>query len=152
MSAGSRPGFLSIRGRRGVTPSGIALLVLSVFLSTGVVPARAGEVRIEQVRAARQGPGLWTFHVTLRHEDTGWSHYADAWRVLAPDGSVLGERILLHPHENEQPFTRSLSGVAVPAGVTRVSVVAHDRVHGWSPNPVVVDLARARGDRFQVER
>lgn len=36
--------------------------------------------------------------------------YADAFRVLAPDGTVLGVRELLHDHANEQPLTRSLSG------------------------------------------
>jgi hypothetical protein len=28
--------------------------------------------------------------------------------VLAPDGTVLGRRELLQPHETEQPFTREL--------------------------------------------
>ena len=43
--------------------------------------------------------------VTVQHADTGWDHYADAWEVLAPDGTVLGTRTLLHPHTDEQPFT-----------------------------------------------
>ena len=34
--------------------------------------------------------------------------------VCTPDGKVLGYRKLHHPHENEQPFTRSLSGVEIP--------------------------------------
>jgi len=38
--------------------------------------------------------------------------------------------VLHHPHEKEQPFTRSLSGVRVPAGVNMMIVRAHDKVHG----------------------
>jgi hypothetical protein len=63
---------------------------------------------------------------------TGWDHHADAWRVLGPDGAALGVRTLYHPHETEQPFKRSLSGVAIPAGVAEVRIEAHDKVHGWA--------------------
>ena len=70
------------------------------------------------------------FTVTLSHADEGWDHYADRWEVLAPDGTVLGARTLLHPHVHEQPFTRSLDGVAIPEGVDSVTVRAHDSVHG----------------------
>ena len=62
------------------------------------------------------------FSVTLAHPDTGWDHFADAWRVELADGTVLGERVLVHPHEAEQPFTRSLSGVAIPEGVGQVFI------------------------------
>jgi len=51
--------------------------------------------------------------------------------VVSLDGkTVYGERVLYHPHVSEQPFTRSLSGVAVPAGVREVIVRGHDKVHG----------------------
>ena len=46
------------------------------------------------------------------HPDTGWDDYADGWRVLDMDGNELGMRVLHHPHVDEQPFTRSLSGGA----------------------------------------
>jgi len=49
------------------------------------------------------------FDVTLSHADTGWEDYADGWRVELEDGTVLGTRVLGHPHVNEQPFTRSAS-------------------------------------------
>ena len=32
---------------------------------------------------------------------------------------------------SEQPFTRSLSGVAIPDDVAEVTIRAHDRVHGF---------------------
>lgn len=62
-------------------------------------------------------------HVTLTHPDSGWDHYADTWRVYAPGGKLVAERILLHPHEHEQPFTRS-APISLPAGTTHLSVVA----------------------------
>jgi len=101
----------------------------------------AGAADVLSVRAIATG-GTWRFDVTVAHADEGWDHYADAWRVIGPDGAVFGERILLHPHETEQPFTRSLSGVAVPEGVNRVTVQARDSVHGWGGAEVVVDLER----------
>jgi hypothetical protein len=100
----------------------------------------AGEADVVEVEVTRAGDGLYRFDVTVRHADTGWDHYADAWDVVALDGSVLGTRTLLHPHETEQPFTRSLSGVAVPAGITEVLVRAHDSVDGYGGAEVTVAL------------
>jgi len=102
-------------------------------------PASAGEADVIAATASRSG-GAWRFDVTVRHGDTGWEHYADAWRVVGPDGTVLGTRTLYHPHVNEQPFTRSLSGVAIPAGVTAVTIEAHDKVHGWGGAALAVTL------------
>lgn len=56
--------------------------------------------------------------------------YADAFRVLAPDGTVLGVRELLHDHANEQPFTRSLDDVEIPDDVDRVTVEGRDLGRG----------------------
>ena len=101
-------------------------------------PAWADSPVVEGAIATRSGAG-WRFDVTVRHPDTGWDHYADAWRVEAEDGIELGLRVLLHPHETEQPFTRSLSGVAIPDGTARVVVRARDSVHGWGEG-IVVEL------------
>lgn len=104
-------------------------------------PAAAGDVEIVGATATLSG-GTWRFDVTLAHGDTGWDHYADAWRVVGPDGTVFGTRTLYHPHVDEQPFTRSLSGVAVPEAVTTVRIEARDSVHGWSPHTVEIALPR----------
>jgi hypothetical protein len=120
-----------------------ALTAIATALSAG--QASAGEVAIVGARAVAEGPGRYAFEVTLAHEDSGWQHYADRWQVLAPDGTVLGTRELLHPHENEQPFTRSLTGVAVPAGVAEVTIRAHDSVHGDSSDTLTLGLARRGG-------
>jgi len=115
----------------------IAAISVTMLLAGGVL---AGEADVVGVEVSRSGNGLYRFDVTVRHADTGWDHYADAWDVVAPDGSVLGTRTLLHPHENEQPFTRSLSGVAVPAGFTEVTVRAHDSVDGYGGAEMTVTL------------
>ena len=84
----------------------------------------------------------WTVSVTLRHADTGWDDYADGWRVVKEDGTVLGTRTLFHPHVNEQPFTRSLSGVEIPTGTARVFIEARTNVDGWGEARLPLDLPR----------
>ena len=103
-------------------------------LALGLIalPAFAGEAEITQVSASKSGDN-WRFDVTVRHDDAGWDHYADGWRIFAPDGTELGYRELLHPHVEEQPFTRSLSGVSIPEGVTVVILRAEDSVLGAGP-------------------
>lgn len=101
------------------------------FMLAGLSVVHAGEVKIVDAKAEKQRDG-WVFHVTLKHADTGWDHYADAWRVVTKNGEELGTRTLYHPHVNEQPFTRSLGDVKIPADVSAVYIEAHDKVHGWS--------------------
>jgi hypothetical protein len=62
--------------------------------------------------------------------------------VLTPDGKVLATRVLRHPHVEEQPFTRGLAGVHVPAEVDRVRIRAIDSVHGLGGEEVTVTLER----------
>ena len=111
----------------------------AALIALVAAPAFAGDVTIENAAASKSGDG-WRFNVTLAHGDTGWDHYADAWRVLAPDGTVLGTRTLYHPHVDEQPFTRSLGGVSIPEGVATVMIEAHDSVHGWAAAKFEVTL------------
>jgi hypothetical protein len=114
---------------------------------------------VEYVRAVQGADGSWTFHVTVRHPDTGWEDYADGWDVLLPDGTAVKPdpksrftRLLLHPHETEQPFTRSQSGIVIPEGVSQVLVRAHDLVDGYGGRTVTVDLAAGSGPDFEVQR
>ncbi len=74
--------------------------------------------------------------VTLAHPDTGWDHYADGWRIEAEDGTIIGTRELLHPHVEEQPFTRSLTVGDVPTGVLYIR--AKCSVDGWSETRVLL--------------
>jgi len=105
----------------------IVTLITTLFATASI----ASDVEIVDVQASKNG-ATWRFDVTLRHADTGWEHYADAWEILAPDSTSLGMRVLVHPHETEQPFTRSLSGVAVPEGIPLVIIRARDNVDGWT--------------------
>lgn len=124
------------------------LLIAGVLFAGQVV---AGDVEVIKTRFELRSSGSWHVSTTLKHGDTGWSHYADAWRVVNENGDDLGTRTLYHPHENEQPFTRSHT-VNIPKGVTTLYVEAHDKVHGWSKQRIKVDLSREKGDRFEVRR
>ena len=126
--------------------------VVGIMTGFAGAVANANEVAVEAVSFVAQPAGAWSVHVTLRHSDAGWEHYADAWRVVNGDGKTLGVRTLLHPHEAEQPFTRSLSGIKITPTTKVVFVEAHDKVHGWSQDRVQVDLSRPNGPRFTVQR
>ena len=119
---------------------GVFLLAAALGALSG--PARAGEVDVETVVVRQTAAGVYSFDVTLRHADSGWEHYADAWEIRDADGTVLARRVLVHPHVNEQPFTRSLGGVRPPASLRRVTVVAHDSVHGYGGVEMTVDLPK----------
>ncbi|WP_425051715.1 hypothetical protein [Psychromarinibacter sp. S121] len=104
-------------------------------------PALADDPVVEDVTLRASG-STWTVSVTLSHPDTGWDHYADGWEVLAPDGTRLGFRKLLHPHVDEQPFTRSLSGVTIPDGIDHVLIRPRCSVDGWAAETFRKDLDR----------
>lgn len=103
-------------------------------------PVGAETADVVAVEVVEEAAGTFGFSVTIRSEETGWDKYADRWEVLAPDGTVLGTRVLLHPHVEEQPFTRSLGGVEVPAGIDEVTVRAHDSVDGYGGAEMTVPL------------
>ena len=114
---------------------GVLILVLGL---TGYGLVTAGEAKIIDVKV--ECSSSCTFSVTLKHDDEGWDHYANQWDVVTLDGSLLKSRVLYHPHENEQPFTRSLSGVVIPAGTKAVKVRAKDSKHGYSVEEYTVQL------------
>jgi hypothetical protein len=107
------------------------ILRLVLALAGLASPAVAGSADVVAVEVVATAPGLYRFDVTVHHPDTGWDHYADKWEILAPDGRLLGTRILLHPHVDEQPFTRSLDRVRIPGDVRQIVVRAHDNVDGY---------------------
>ncbi len=107
-------------------PALLAHLATTLFFSQVVL---AGEADVVDGSITSMGDGRYQINATVLHADTGWDHYANRWDVLGPDGEVLGVRELLHPHENEQPFTRSLT-LVIPAGIAFVTLQANDSVHG----------------------
>jgi hypothetical protein len=120
----------------------LCLLALGSLLVFASHAAMAGEADVIGVKIIKEGTGTYRFDVTVRHGDEGWKHYADGWDVVAPDGSVLGTRELAHPHKNEQPFTRSLAGVTIPESVNKVTLRAHDSVHGNGGAEMSVEVPR----------
>jgi len=117
----------------------LTIWILTCTLIIGAT-AYAGEADIVDVKIRMTGRDTFSFDVTVRHADEGWQHYADKWDVVAPDGSVLGTRTLYHPHVDEQPFTRSLSGVKISEAIKEVTVRAHDSVHKYGGKEVTVGL------------
>lgn len=123
------------------------------------VAAPAADADVTFVRVVETAPDIYTFHVTVAHPDRGWEDYADGWDVVLPDGSAIlpqpdarYTRPLLHPHVDEQPFTRSQSGLEIPSGIVTVTVRAHDLVDGYGGKMVTVDLRERAGVDFRVER
>lgn len=115
----------------------LSCLALAIVAPTALL---ADDASIESATARASGTD-WVFSVTLLHGDTGWDDYADGWRIVTEDGTVLGTRTLYHPHVNEQPFTRSLSGVDIPDGMTRVFIEARTNTDGWGETRLAVDLS-----------
>lgn len=83
---------------------------------------------------------MLSFDVTISSGYDSQDRYADAFRIVGDDGQVYGVRELTHDHANEQPFTRSLGNVEIPASVAEVFVEARDQLYGWGGESVVVVL------------
>ena len=116
-----------------------AFSLATVLLVAGFAPAMSDDASIESV-SAKQAGDTWTFSVTLLHGDTGWDDYADGWRVVLEDGTEIGMRVLYHPHVDEQPFTRSQSGIKIPDGTKTVFVEARTNTDGWGAARYTVDV------------
>jgi hypothetical protein len=112
------------------------LNVLTAIFTCLPVLALSNTPRIVSVNAT-ESDGTWQFDVTVLHKDDGWDHYADGWGIYTIDGTELGYRTLAHPHVNERPFTRSLSGIEIPKTITSVILRPHDLVHGDGPDYIL---------------
>ncbi|MGB8437576.1 MAG: hypothetical protein WCE38_25300 [Burkholderiales bacterium] len=104
--------------------------------------AWAGEADVVAAKVRRAADGSYDFDVTVKSNDRGWDYFADAFEVLTPAGKVLGTRVLLHPHETEQPFTRELYGVKIPRGVERVEIRARHKPKGYDGKTLTVELPK----------
>jgi len=122
----------------------LALLVPATLLAATVVPpSGAAEQQYPDVIAVKvhaQAPDRFDFDVTVSSPYDTEQRYADAFRVTGKDGKVYGERVLLHDHADEQPFTRDLYGVTIPAGVKSATVQARDQKFGYGGKTVEVSL------------
>ncbi len=112
------------------------IIVCGLLLTTNSV---ANEVDVVDVKT-KCFNGDCTFYVTLKHQDKDWDHFANRWEVLTLDGKVIATRTLLHPHVNEQPFMRSLSHVKIPDELKKVTIRAHDSVHGYGGKTLEIEI------------
>ncbi len=115
---------------------------LGVIAALAAGPAAAGEADVVDAVVRRVDGQRFDFDVTIRSNDRGWEHYADAFEVLAPDGTLLGRRVLLHPHVEEQPFTRDLYGVEIPQDIRQVTIRARHKPAGYDGEVLTVPLPR----------
>jgi len=128
-----------VKTGRNARRSTLARLFAIVFLACAA-PVWAGEADVIGAKVAKSSGGTYDFDVTIRSNDRGWDYYCDRFEVLGPDGKVLGVRTLYHPHETEQPFTRELYGVKIPAGLRQVRIRARHKPRGYDGETLVVTL------------
>lgn len=93
---------------------------LSMFVGT----AHAGEADVIKAIIKKNADGTYRIDATVKSRDRGWDYYADRIEAVTRDGKILGTRILVHPHEDEQPFTRELDQLKIPTGVKEIVVRA----------------------------
>lgn len=95
---------------------------------------------IVDVKVHARGANRFDFDATISSPYDTPERYADAFRVMGADGVPYGERTLFHDHASEQPFTRDLYGVTIPAGVKAVLVQARDQKYGYGGKTLQVSL------------
>lgn len=105
-------------------------------------PADQTHPDVVDAEATTADDGTYTFDVTVCSPYDTPERYADAWRITDVDDSsiVCGERILQHDHQNEQPFTRDLTGVEIPDDVDEVLVEARDSENGYGGETATATL------------
>ncbi len=139
----------------------ISLSLILILAVAALLPAQGTDktfnynpdyAQVIYVNAVKTPDGLWRFDVTVRHYDEGWSHYAVSWEVVNPETmEVISERILAHPHVDEQPFTRSQGGIKIPGSIREVLVRAKCQRHGFGGQEITVPLVPGESSLFKVE-
>jgi hypothetical protein len=104
------------------------------------------------VAAMQIDDGTWCFKTSVKNNDLGWTHYANAWEVTDLKGNRLGYRKITHPHVNEQPFTRRQCQIIIPKEMNKVIVRASNNTNGYGGNIIVVDLNEIETTSYSVKR
>lgn len=133
----------------------LPMFASSVFASKFDINTYSSSIDFAQVTyvvAREKSPERWCFDTSVRHNDQGWEHYADGWEVIDLEGNQLGHRQLGHPHDNEQPFTRSLCNIKILPENAKVIVRAKCNQHGFGGKPILVDLSTIKGDGYLVSK
>jgi hypothetical protein len=121
-------------------------MLLTAPLLTSSPPVQAQTVApqkypdVVDAKVTPRGGNRFDFDVTVSSPYDTPKRYADAFRVIGPQGKVYGERKLLHDHAGEQPFTRDLYGVEIPASVRTVTIEARDQMYGYGGRKLDIEL------------
>lgn len=83
----------------------------------------------------------YALSVTISSPYDSPRRYADGWRVMDGEGEVLGRHELMHDHANEQPFTRTQTGLEIPEEVEEITVEARDSQNGYGGEIVAVPVS-----------
>jgi hypothetical protein len=110
------------------------------FVANGQNKSAQQHPDIVNVKVRATSAGTFDFEVTVSSPYDTPTRYADAFRVTSVSGTVFGERVLLHDHQDEQPFTRDLYAVKIPAGVREVVVQGRDQKFGYGGKTMKVGL------------
>lgn len=124
----------------------ILLAVLALSLSVVAASSQAADAMTQKypdvltAKVRSSGPETFDFDVTVSSPYDTPQRYADAIRVMGQEGTVYGERKLMHDHADEQPFTRDVYGVKIPRGVRVVVVQGRDQQFGYGGKTIEVTL------------
>lgn len=113
------------------SPRRPATRALALFLAIAPGLGLADGADVVDARIDCTADRVCDFHVTVEHVDEGVHHYAIVWQALDDQQRLVAQRFLTHPHVNEQPFTRSTTGVQIPPEVEWVTLRALDSRHGF---------------------
>ena len=123
-----------------------AVVVAVTIAMTGITSAQTKSSEgqkypdVVDVKVKARGENRFDFDVTLSSPYDTPQRYADAIRVMSVAGTPYAERVLLHDHADEQPFTRDLQGVSIPPGVRAVVVQGRDQKFGYGGRTMRVGL------------
>jgi len=123
-----------------------AVVVAVTIAMTGITSAQTKSSEgqkypdVVDVKVKARGENRFDFDVTLSSPYDTPQRYADAIRVMSVAGMLYAERVLLHDHADEQPFTRDLHGVSIPPGVRAAVVQGRDQKFGYGGKTVQVPL------------
>jgi len=115
-----------------LTKVGLLLLLFVSSATETIGQTVSNDHCADVVDAAFTPPDTIVATVSSPYEnETGWDQYADAFQVhSAADGTLLGTRVLAHPHATEQPCSRSLTGIAIDDSTISVFISARDSING----------------------
>jgi pyruvate-formate lyase-activating enzyme len=99
-------------------------MAVVVWLCSLGPAAIAGEADVIKAAIKKNADGTYRIDATVKSRDRGWDYYADRIEAVTREGKILGTRILVHPHDDEQPFTRELDQLKIPPGTKEIVVRA----------------------------